>query len=277
MASKFLHEAQRGASRGSIDLPLAIVAGLSIGFVSFMLPGDILARAVEMSRLPDVLPAAAPPLGTTARLAVAVAAAGAAFASIYVLLRLLGGTRRAPKERIWPEADTEREPETPRLRRSDVHPDAPARRPILAARELGEPAPAAIAPREGPTAAPEAPAPAQEEALELGGPGTEMLQPEPEILTDSEPAVEPPVAAEPVEVEPITRACKPEPLGDASIADLMARLERGLARRVQHKAAAAAAHGAAPEPAPAPRAEEWGDDRLRSAIENLQRMAARAG
>lgn len=262
MASKFLSEAQRGASRGSIDLPLALVAGLAVGFVAFVMPADILSRAVEMSRLPEILPAAAPPLGAKAQAAFALAAAGVTIAAIYVLLRLLGRPRPAPTARDWPE--TEREPETPRLRRSDVHPDAPARRPILAARELGEPDPAPV---EDVAAAPETAAAPEEEALELGGPGIEMLDAAPEVAPVAEPAP-----------EPVPAQSAPEPrefetVGEATIPDLMARLERGLARRLRRQGEIAA-----PAEAPRPPAtNDLGNDRLRSAIENLQKMAARAG
>jgi hypothetical protein len=260
MSSKFLHEAQRGASRGSIDLPLAIVAGLAVGFVAFVMPADILSRAVEISRLPEILPAAAPPLGARAHAAFAAAAAGVTVAAIYFLLRLLGRKGPEPKARDWPE--TEREPEAPRLRRSDVHPDAPARRPILAARELGEPDPAPV---EEPSAEPAAAAP-EEEALELGGPGIEMLA-APEEPIVAEPIPEPPAA------QPAPKPRSLDTVSEASIPDLMARLERGLARRL-HRQSEIAAPAEAPRP---PATNDPGDDRLRSAIENLQKMAARAG
>jgi hypothetical protein len=51
----------------------------------------------------------------------------------------------------------------------------------------------------------------------------------------------------------------------------MARLERGLARRALRRPIATPV-----EPATSA-VEQCGDDRLRSAIENLQKMAARAG
>lgn len=275
MASKFIHEAKRGAGSGSIDLPLAIVAGLSVGFVAFVMPGDILARLVALSGLPEVLPAARPPLGNKAHAAFAVAAASATIAAVYFLLRLLGGKSPEPRERLWPEVDTEREPEAPRLRRSDVHPDAPARRPILAARELGEPTPSpTFSPQTAP-AEPEAEvAPADEEPLELGGPGIERLETEPVFAV--EPVPEEPVDDVPVASDPAPPAVEPAPAGDASISELMARLERGLARRTGLKSRSAAPVEPG-SPPPAPAAEEWGDDRLRSAIENLQKMAARAG
>lgn len=305
MASKFLHEAQRGAGRGSIDLPIALLAALSVGFVGFMLPGDVLSRAVEASRLPEFFPAAAPPLGTKARIAVALAAAGGTFAAVYLLLRMLGRKRRPePKQGDW--AGIDREPETPRLRRSDVHPDAPARRPILATRELGEPAPATTAapPEREPTPPESTSAEEPVEELELDGPGIERLDPvvaeasadqpiaaeraveqpkveQPRIEQPPvrEAAAERPVRIEPAAPQPSFAPARPEPLEDESIADLVARLERGLARRRQ-PANTQPVPAEAPAPvaavAPIAAAAEWGDDRLRSAIENLQKMAARA-
>jgi hypothetical protein len=292
MASKILKDAQRGASHGSIDLPLALLAGLAVGFVAFVIPQDLLTRAVEASGLPSILPPAAPPLGTKAHALLAVAAAGATVAAVFLLLRLLGGKAEPAQAREFDEPERE----APRLRRSDVHPDAPSRRPILAARELGEPAPRAPAsvsaapfwrPEDFP-AEPEAERSrpeqqVQEEALELDGPGIEILGrvvPEPaapQPVFDQSDEVQPAVAtpAPAVPAEPVEPA---EPLDGASIADLIARLERGLARRLQQQ------DGVAPPPqppAPAPRphgfaAVDGGDDRLRSAIENLQKMAARA-
>ena len=281
MASRFLEDAQRGASRGSLDLPLALLAGLSVGFVAFVLPKDILAEAVQAIGLPSILPAAAPPLGDKAGAAVAVAAALATLAAVYLLLRALG--RETSPPRRSPFEDPDEEPQTLRLRRADIHPDAPARRPILAARELGEPVPPSR-PADEAAREPEA----IEEPLELGGPGLEMieaeaepieveleLEPEPESLAEvaepQAPAPEPQPEPEP-DPEP-----KAEPVGDSSIPDLMARLERGLARKRVEKAVAAPAPAAPPAPTFDVPSFEGGDGRLRSAIENLQRMASRAG
>jgi hypothetical protein len=284
MASTFLHEAQRSATRGTMDLPLAVLAGLSVGFVAFAMPADLLARAVEASQLPSLLSAAAPPLGAKARIALTVAAAGGTILAVYLLLRMLG--RHAPKPRVRAaeqplDLEPERAPETPRHRRADVHPDAPARRPILATRELGEPAPAPppVAMPAQPDAAPEAELAEPEEELELidrAEPAdAEPVWPEP-ALSLREPDPEP--VAPTAEAKPAPVPAPVEPAEDASIADLMARLERGLARRLEQNGAATAdpVEKAPPQPAGFP-APDDGDDRLRNAIENLQRMAARAG
>ncbi|MDP8994358.1 MAG: hypothetical protein M3N07_05135, partial [Pseudomonadota bacterium] len=87
-----------------------------------------------------------------------------------------------------------------------------------------------------------------------GGPGTELIE-EPEPEPEAEP-------------QPLART----PVDEHSIADLMARLERGLAKRLRQR-------GVFPDPDPAtpPVFAGEGDERLRSAIENLQKMASRAG
>ncbi|HEX8642996.1 MAG TPA: hypothetical protein VF702_03685 [Allosphingosinicella sp.] len=278
MASRYAAAASRRNS--PIDLPLAAAAALAVGFAAFVMPDGILTRLVEASGLPSVLSAAQPPLGTTARVGVSAAAAFAAFAAVFLLLRRLGGrsapAREQDRDAIFNVDEVEEmEAMAPRLRRADVHPDAPARRPILAARELGEPetppAPAPSAPARDFTAEPAPASLAPEscarepvlDALDLGGPDIEMIAPEP-------------VAAAPREE---TELPAPAPAADASIAELMERLERGFARKLEQRSAAA-------RPAPVREAQSpavpagfggQGDDRLRSAMENLQKMAARAG
>lgn len=299
MASKYA--AAAGRVNGSIDMPLAAVAALAVGFAAFVMPDGILSRIVEGSGLPSILSAAQPPLGTTARAGVAAVAALATFGTVFMLLRMLGGSagkaprreREREREDMLPfEVHEVQDTSAPRLRRADVHPDAPARRPILAARELGEPdlRPRAPAPVETPPpVAAEEPEPEAVEVaeveevvdvqvaapvfdeLELSGPDIEMIVAAPSAPEVAEAPAPPPAPAE------ATRAPS-EPAADASIADLMARLERGLARRV-HRTAAPETHEQvrAPEPEPRPVFQPAGDDRLRSAIENLQKMAARAG
>ncbi|HEX9932702.1 MAG TPA: hypothetical protein VGB08_07650 [Allosphingosinicella sp.] len=289
MATKFLNEAQRGASRGSIDFPLALLAGLSVGFVAFVMPADLLSRAVELSQLPSILSAAEPPLGNKARAALAAIAAGGTILAVFLLLRMLGRKAEAPRRREREAAEPEREFEAPRLRRSDVHPDAPARRPILAARELGEPTPSrapfpAPAPAPAPFWRPEDfPAEPQAEQaddgpadeLELDGPGIEMLAPAPPpVDPTAAPTLPEPVLVPAAALEAAAAPPTAETAGDDSIAELMARLERGLARRRQERHETAFVP---PTAEPAVFVEpERGDDRLRSAIENLQKMAARA-
>lgn len=284
MAPRSLKSLFRGAGRNALDLPVAGLAALATAFAAFAVPQDILSRAVVATGLPSLLSAAQPPLGLTARVALAVGGAAAVFGLVFLLLRLLdrSGMSAPPAE----EEDM-----APRPRRRDFHPDAPVPRPISAARDLGEPAP---------PEAPRATTPLWlEEAVPVATPVFEVQPkvepgPEPEPLYEPVPLPEPePVAAapEPIEAfepEPVAAfrpepetAPQPEPRPAAeemptSIAALMERLEQGLARRRLGEPAPAVPatppqvfpEAAAPADAP--------DDRLQSAIASLQRLAARS-
>ena len=270
MASRFIDGALPHG-RNTLDVPVAALAGLSVAFLAFAAPADALGRLIEASRLASLLPAAEPPFGANARIAIGAAGALLVFAIAFLLLRWLdrfgGRSRRSARE-----ADMETEAGTapPRLRRRDFHPDAPARRPLLAGHELGEPEAAfAPAPEAVPAATPPWLAPADEIACE------------PEAAEEPEPLE---LIAE-VEAEP-GPDLEPEPRQGQSIAELLERLEAGLARRRTVPAAAPApavapaAIAAPPPPAPslqpAPQVfPEPADDRLQSAIESLQRLAAR--
>lgn len=224
IAARQFQDFGRGLGRNAFDLPVAGLAGLAVVFVAFAMPADLLSQIVNATGLPNFLSAAEPPLGFKARTGVGVAGALAVFGLVFLLLRRLdhkGAARANPA----PATDED----MPRLRRRDVHPDAPVRRPISAARDLGEPAPPPIAP------AAKAPTP-------VWLAGADVVEPAPES--------------------------EPEPKAEASLADLMARLERGLARRRTRQLFAAA-------PQPPQVFPEAGDDRLQSAIEGLQRLAAR--
>lgn len=137
-----------GSDGSALDLPVAGLAALAVAFAAFTIPDAILDRAVEATGLSSVLSAAQPPLGTTARLLIAAAGALASFAGAFALLRWLDrfASRGSVSNQAVPSADT------PRIHRADAHPDAPPRRPISAARDLGEPA----SPSRSPMAEPEA-------------------------------------------------------------------------------------------------------------------------
>jgi hypothetical protein len=288
-----------GSGRSALDLPVAALAAVAAAFAAFAMPGDLLTGLVEASGLPSLLSAAAPPLGLKARLGVGLIGAAGAFAIVFALLRLLDRSglepRRAPKpRRPVIELDQPIEDEAPRLRRRDFHPDAPARRPISAVRDLGEPAPP-----QPPVAAPwpEAPEPAgwqgqaepeaRHEEPEAVVPDRPVPERQPLWLDgfQPEPRPEPPVEPAPLDAEPqpvVLDRIEPEPEapppveGDESLPDLMARLEQGLARRAPPAPAAAPASAPSPPPAPAPEPfPAAADDRLQNAIESLQRLAAR--
>ena len=267
MAAKPFKSLFRGAGRNALDLPVAGLAALAAAFAAFAVPQDLLSRAVVATGLPSILSAAQPPLGLTARVVLAVGGAAIVFGLVFVLLRLLDRSGMNA-------ADSGEEDAAPRLRRRDIHPDAPTPRPISATRELGEPAPPR-APRTATPpwldeAAPVAPEPEPVAEIRHEPEPVFVPEPEPEVAAAPEPEPEPAPQPEPAFV-PAPQAEMP-----TSIAALMERLEQGLARR-RTVASAPAMPAApprifpeAPEPADAP------DDRLQSAIASLQRLAARS-
>jgi hypothetical protein len=273
-----------------LDLAVAALAAGSVGFATYAMPDGLFERLIVAGGLPGILAAAEPPLGATARLAAVGTGALVAFALVWALLRALDRVpaRRGRAVRPAPPA------ETPRLRKADSHPDAPARRPLRAGRDLGEPL-------ELDEPAPDQPAedfapPPQEAFADLAP------QPLPGFLVPQVPEeIEevPAVAAEAEEppLELSERAAEDEPAAldapsarlpeagddeaEQSVTDLMRRLETGLSRREAQPAAKTQALAAArPEPAappsPAPGQEPVGH-RLRSAINDLQKLAARGG
>jgi hypothetical protein len=114
---------------------LAAVVASSTAFFLFAMPEAVFSGLVRASGLPLLLSAAAPPLGLTARLAAIVAGAGLTATVSWVLLSRLdrsanGAASAEGDDLSWA---------LPRLRRADAHPDAPARRPLFAGQDLGEP------------------------------------------------------------------------------------------------------------------------------------------
>lgn len=346
IVSRPISDSVRGVGRNALDLPVAAFAAVAVAFLAFAMPADLLTDLVGSSGLPSILPAAEPPLGFKARIGVGAAGAVLVFGVVFLLLRLLDRTGLDGK------GEEEAQPQAPRARRRDFHPDAPAPRPISAARDFGEPAPpiapkplwlepaeagpepVAFArgpepfedpqeveaaaepepcdPRPGPEPQPvefrREPEPiARPAELEPGPEPERGPEPEPfQFQRGPEPAARPTEAAQ-AGPEPLAFASEPEPEpghepapaieGSASIAELMARLERGLARArtgqdmappapVQAAAApppeAEAATPPPAEPAPLPEAPpppqvfpEANDDRLQSAIDSLQRLTSR--
>lgn len=270
--------------RGSaLDPALAGFAAVSLAFAAFAMPDAPLTRLVAATGLPDILAAAQPPLGMKARLGIALFVALLSFGLFFAILRRLDGPAEREPE-VW-SADPEVAPEPIRLRRADAHPDAPARRPLVA-RDLGEPAfddeplhqrpPAAAVAEEEllldvsaeaplpPFLVPQEP---EAEAAPAGESETHSAAaPEPPIEW---PAREVPACEAPAVVEPAPEPAEPAPQveGDESISRLMKRLEFGLARRERTPPVDPAAVAA-----PAPDAV---GHRLRSAIADLEKLAAR--
>jgi hypothetical protein len=189
------------------------------------------------------------------------------------------------------------------VRRGDSHPDAPPRRPIFADQELpglGDPDPIVAAPdAEQPETAVFAEVPgdaelsadivAPEDADEFvlarvvpePAPAEPAYDPEDQAVSGSdlppadEPAPEPDALTEPLElVEPLPPVSPPataKPAEALTLSELMARFERGLDERGGNLPPAPDADRVAALQEPQPAA----DDTLRTALEALQRMAAR--
>ena len=119
-----------------MNLPVAPLAGVVLGAAAaaavVAVPVPMLEQLVSQSGIPAIVTAAAPPLGLTARLAMAGGAGAVAALLSWFALFLLLGTRGLTIGRAA-------EPDVPVIRRADAHPDAPPRAPLLATRDLGTP------------------------------------------------------------------------------------------------------------------------------------------
>ncbi|VVT23604.1 conserved hypothetical protein [Sphingomonas sp. EC-HK361] len=120
-----------------LTLPVAAIgaafAGALVAAGIAASPAATLGALIDAAGLPDLVAAAAPPIGVTGRVTLAIAAGAVMAAVVWAVIVLTVGThwtRRAGAGSM------------PVLRRADVHPDAPARRPIRASEELGPPLPA---------------------------------------------------------------------------------------------------------------------------------------
>jgi hypothetical protein len=131
---------ERGPHAPWMDVGAAVLAAVGAAAAILLIPTDLLESIVLQSGLPSLLPAAEPPLGMTARLALAVVAAAVAGLAVFATMRLL-----ARAASLFEEEDEEDGPVAataqPRVRRRDQHPDAPARAPLSAHRDLGAPEP----------------------------------------------------------------------------------------------------------------------------------------
>ena len=286
-----------------MNLPLApIVAGVlgaGVAAVCALMPAPMLESLVMGSGLPAVVSAAEPPLGMTARLLLAGGAGG--------LVALFGwfGLFLALGSRGVSFGKTETSDETvPVLRRADAHPDAPARAPLLATRDLGTPfLEVTAAEKSAPVAQNDpsplfAPEPVAEQELPV-----DLEQPlaafDPQAIRDV--PMPPPVTVTPLrprpavfdsserfetfELTPMRRAAPPsrlrpaprpqpqarvadEPIAtpktDATIHALLERLEKGVTRR---------GISGGPEPEANPRESERG---LEDALVTLRNLARRA-
>lgn len=126
--------------RHRLILPIAPVGAGALGLLTALafalLPMAAIEQASLAGGLASALPAAAPPLGITARVGLILAGGAGITAIAWAALYLAFGTRALA---LTFGGATEAPDEVPVLRRADAHPDAPARRPLFAARDLGEP------------------------------------------------------------------------------------------------------------------------------------------
>ena len=130
MARKKQKSAKGGAPISSHPAFPAIVAlwfAALFGIGSLVLPIGLFEGAVTATGVDAAVPAAAPPLGFTARAAIAILAGLVGLAAGLVLARKVAAAQSGSKER---SRDL-------KLNDEDRHPDAPAKRPISARKELG--------------------------------------------------------------------------------------------------------------------------------------------
>ena len=112
------------------------------GLCSLALAPEMLERIVTTLGLDRIVPAAAPPLGQTARLLLAMGMAGVGeIAGLLIGARLAAPKRSEPVRRRGLKsaaADADANEDAPQLRDRDRHPDAPARKPLSAVSDLRE-------------------------------------------------------------------------------------------------------------------------------------------
>ena len=121
-----------------LTLPIARMGAVGAALLAVLacvfVPTWRLEALVMRSGLPTQLAAAAPPLGWTARGALALASGVSTAIMAWVTLHLWVGRRQL---RIRLPVLARRAKVGPAVRRADAHPDAPPRAPILAQSEFG--------------------------------------------------------------------------------------------------------------------------------------------
>jgi hypothetical protein len=135
---------------------IAGALGGGVALAALAVPMPVLEALVMGSGLPAILAAAEPPLGFTARAAIALGSGGFVGLFGWFGLALTLGPRSSI---LQADDDASDAIVTPVIRRADAHPDAPPRPPLLATRDLGapydprpvvEPAPVVVAVPAGP-------------------------------------------------------------------------------------------------------------------------------
>jgi hypothetical protein len=279
---------QRNRLGIAIDAGASLLAGGSAAFVLYAMPEAVLARIFAACGLASFSPRFQPPFGTSLRFGLVALGGLVVLAFVWSLMKALDrapATSAAAKPVHLPEPEAD----APRLRKADAHPDAPARRPLLAGRDLGEPLDLD-------------PADAVDDDWSEAAEAEEdfIPQPEPQPLVAEAPAALPPFLVPQEEVAEVEPDPEPEhhPVPQAaeeeeSIVALMHRFETGLVRKKQALADRSAVQPVPPPPAPpplaapaptiayappepeAPPAPTPVGHRLRSAIADLQKVAGR--
>lgn len=203
-----------------------VLAGVVVAAFFLLISTDALESLVVNSGVASLVPAAAPPLGSTARVMLAFAFGALAASVLWSALFLLFG----PGGLV--SFETRRSDGVPVIRRADAHPDAPPRKPMSAS-DLGTPM------MDVPV--PERPLPRDlDEPLSAFDPGA--LLPEPlapvrpvtplKVVPDREPELGPITT---FELTPMVRPVRdtPEPVSPPTIEALLRRLEQGAGRRSQ--------------------------------------------
>ena len=275
-----------------LTLSPAAIAAASIGAVAgaavFLMPGSLLERAVLDSGIAAFVPQAEPPLGATARLILAMVAALLVGGLGWLALSFM------PVPQMRGFGTLSLAEVLPVLRMGASHPDAPAREPLMAARDLGTPflevktdlaARKANKPRAVARPLPIAPAvpPIERDlprdldaplaAFDPGAIPDEPAKPVPTVpsLAPRKPELDPGERIEVFELarpEPLPVEDRPiaAPKTEATIQALLERLEQGIARR---------AEAVAPPPPPVRPAptRERAPQGLEEALRELRRLA----
>ena len=291
----------KGLTTRAFNGGLAAFAAGAAGFAVFAMPDAVLGRLANLAGL----------AGFDGVLRPGLAAVSGALVFLLVVL-ILRALDRTPATSLATAGETDDEWVSPRLRRADAHPDAPAPRPLLAGKDLGEPV------EDGPAighgepevdadaAAPDdaEPAPlkrilmrtslAPEETPAVNSPILEKTRAEPpadgpdRIVTDDSVAIEDdaPVAEVPPETIDEDKAApqSAEQIVPMSLLDRLAVPQdenvgiARLLRRLDNDFGACEwplPSGAAGEAEMTGEDEAASEDRLRGVLDDLQRMASR--
>lgn len=131
--------------RKRLTLPLApvvgLIAGASAALVFALIPGPTLNDLISASGIPAFINAAQPPLNFNGRFILMLGVGGLTALLVWFALFLIVGSRMIAWGTAAASDDhaADGDEPVPVLRRADAHPDAPARRPVFANRDLGTP------------------------------------------------------------------------------------------------------------------------------------------